>query len=117
AIGRGPQRRAETVEDGRDAPPRPRTADHRQDATLEPRGVPAHPGRSRDHRPRRIQRPHPHAAGRLPRDQDPQPVRRHKLVDPEATFDYLASLEWIRAAENTTPIGPAGTGKSHALVA
>jgi DNA replication protein DnaC len=36
---------------------------------------------------------------------------------PPATFDYLASLEWIRAAENTCLIGPAGTGKSHLLVA
>jgi DNA replication protein DnaC len=36
---------------------------------------------------------------------------------PPATFDYLASLEWIRAAENTCLIGPAGTGKSHVLVA
>lgn len=36
---------------------------------------------------------------------------------PEATFSYLASLEWIRAAENTCLIGPAGTGKSHVLVA
>jgi DNA replication protein DnaC len=36
---------------------------------------------------------------------------------PRATFDYLASLEWIRAAENTCLIGPAGTGKSHLLVA
>jgi DNA replication protein DnaC len=36
---------------------------------------------------------------------------------PNATFDYLASLEWIRAAENTCLIGPAGTGKSHVLVA
>src|SRR6516225_10234133 len=36
---------------------------------------------------------------------------------PAATFDYLASLEWIRAAENTCLIGPAGTGKSHILVA
>jgi DNA replication protein DnaC len=35
---------------------------------------------------------------------------------PPATFDYLASLEWIRAAENTCLIGPAGTGKSHLLV-
>jgi len=26
---------------------------------------------------------------------------------PPATFDYLASLEWIRAAENTCLIGPA----------
>ena len=36
---------------------------------------------------------------------------------PPATFDYLASLEWIRAAENLCLIGPAGTGKSHLLVA
>ena len=36
---------------------------------------------------------------------------------PPATFDYLASLEWVRAAENVCMIGPAGTGKSHMLVA
>lgn len=35
---------------------------------------------------------------------------------PQATFDYLASLEWIRAAENLCLVGPAGTGKSHLLV-
>jgi DNA replication protein DnaC len=35
---------------------------------------------------------------------------------PRATFDYLASLEWIRAAENLCLVGPAGTGKSHLLV-
>jgi DNA replication protein DnaC len=28
---------------------------------------------------------------------------------PTATFDYLASLEWIRAAENTCLIGPASS--------
>ena len=36
---------------------------------------------------------------------------------PAATFDYLSSLEWVRAAENVCLIGPAGTGKSHLLVA
>lgn len=36
---------------------------------------------------------------------------------PAATFDYLGSLEWIRAAENVCLVGPAGTGKSHVLVA
>src|SRR4051812_28317032 len=36
---------------------------------------------------------------------------------PAATFDYLACLEWVRAAENLCLIGPAGTGKSHVLVA
>jgi DNA replication protein DnaC len=36
---------------------------------------------------------------------------------PGATLDYLASLEWIRAKENLCLVGPAGTGKSHVLVA
>jgi len=36
---------------------------------------------------------------------------------PRATFDYLASLEWVAAKENPLFIGPAGTGKSHCLVA
>ena len=36
---------------------------------------------------------------------------------PRATFDYLASLEWVRGAENVCLIGPAGTGKSHLLLA
>jgi len=35
---------------------------------------------------------------------------------PRATFDYLASLEWIAAKENACFLGPAGTGKSHMLV-
>jgi DNA replication protein DnaC len=36
---------------------------------------------------------------------------------PQATIDYLASLEWVRAADNLCLVGPAGTGKSHLLVA
>lgn len=36
---------------------------------------------------------------------------------PRATYDYLASLEWIRATENVCLVGPAGTGKSHLLIA
>ena len=36
---------------------------------------------------------------------------------PQARWDYLASLEWIRATENLCLVGPAGTGKSHALIA
>jgi DNA replication protein DnaC len=36
---------------------------------------------------------------------------------PRATFDYLATLEWIAARENLVLVGPAGTGKSHLLVA
>jgi DNA replication protein DnaC len=34
-----------------------------------------------------------------------------------ATLDYLASLEWITARENLCLVGPAGTGKSHLLIA
>jgi DNA replication protein DnaC len=36
---------------------------------------------------------------------------------PQATFDYLTGLEWISKAENLCLVGPAGTGKSHLLVA
>ncbi|MDA8356726.1 MAG: IS21-like element helper ATPase IstB [Actinomycetota bacterium] len=36
---------------------------------------------------------------------------------PRASFDYLASLEWVDAKENLCLVGPAGTGKSHLLVA
>lgn len=33
-----------------------------------------------------------------------------------ATFNYVVSLEWVRAKENLLLVGPAGTGKSHVLV-
>jgi DNA replication protein DnaC len=36
---------------------------------------------------------------------------------PAPTWAYLTSLEWITAKENLTMIGPAGTGKSHTLIA
>ena len=36
---------------------------------------------------------------------------------PRSSFDYLVSLEWIAAKENLCLVGPAGTGKSHLLVA
>jgi DNA replication protein DnaC len=36
---------------------------------------------------------------------------------PGPTLDYLSSLEWITAKENLVLVGPAGTGKSHVLVA
>jgi DNA replication protein DnaC len=35
---------------------------------------------------------------------------------PRPTFEYLASLEWVRARDNLLLVGPAGTGKSHVLV-
>jgi len=36
---------------------------------------------------------------------------------PAQTWSYLCSLEWVDAKENLTLIGPAGTGKSHTLIA
>jgi hypothetical protein len=36
---------------------------------------------------------------------------------PPKVFDYLSSLEWIPAQQNLAIIGPAGTGKSHTLIA
>jgi DNA replication protein DnaC len=36
---------------------------------------------------------------------------------PPPTWAYLSSLEWIPARENLALIGPAGTGKSHTLIA
>jgi DNA replication protein DnaC len=36
---------------------------------------------------------------------------------PEATIQYIASLEWLVARENLCLIGPAGTGKTHLLLA
>ena len=36
---------------------------------------------------------------------------------PAPTFAYLSSLEWIPVRENLALIGPAGTGKSHTVIA
>ena len=36
---------------------------------------------------------------------------------PAPTWAYLTNLEWIHAKENLALIGPAGTGKSHTLIA
>ncbi len=36
---------------------------------------------------------------------------------PQATFDYLSAGEWIGKAENLCLVGPAGTGKTHLLIA
>src|SRR5271169_3530520 len=34
----------------------------------------------------------------------------------QTTFDYLQSLEWVRAQQNLAIVGPPGTGKSHLLI-
>jgi DNA replication protein DnaC len=81
------------------------------------RGTAAHPHRSGDQRPRRLQRPHQAEERRVPGDQDPGGVRPGRLLGAAGHLAYLASLEWITAAENLCLVGPAGTGKSHLLVA
>ena len=73
--GARPRRRAAPAQAGRDAPARPRAAAHRQDPAVGTRGAAAHPGRGRDHRPGRLQRPHPAQDRGVPRGQDPRRVR------------------------------------------
>ena len=61
---------------------------------------------------------HPPPPGRVPGHQDPRRVRpapRPRSRQPRSTTS--PRLEWIRAAENVCLIGPAGTGKSHLLLA
>lgn len=36
---------------------------------------------------------------------------------PRASHDYLITLDWIRRADNLCLVGPAGTGKTHYLIA
>lgn len=36
---------------------------------------------------------------------------------PPPTHDYLVTLDWIRQADNLCLVGPAGTGKTHYLIA
>ena len=82
AAGPRPGRRAAAAQAGRDAPPRPRAADHREDPAVGPRGTAAHPGRGRDHRPGRLQRPDQAQGRRVPGDQDPRGVRPRRVHDP-----------------------------------
>jgi hypothetical protein len=58
----------------------PELAGHGEDATMEPGGVPPHPGRGRDRRPGRLQRRHPTTPGRIPRDQNLGRLRPDRLL-------------------------------------
>ena len=71
AAGTRPHRWPAAAETGRDAPARPRAPAHREDPALDTGRAAAHPGRSRDQRPRRLQRPHQAEERRVPGDQDP----------------------------------------------
>ena len=98
--------------------PRPRAADHREDAAVGTRGAAAHPGRGRDHRPRRLQRPDPAQGRRVPGHQDPGRVRPQRVLDPRPR-PWTTSRPWNGSppARTSCLVGPAGTGKSHLLVA
>ena len=78
------RRRAAPAQAGRDAPTRPGTAAHREDPAVGTRGAAAHPDRGRDHRPGRLQRPHPAQDRRVPGRQDPRRVRPHRVHDQPA---------------------------------
>ena len=81
---------------------------HREDPTVDTRGAAAHPGRGRDRRPRRLQRPHPAARPpAFPVIKTLDEFDRAVSSVPPATLDYLASLEWITARENLCLVGPA----------
>ncbi len=108
---RGTGRRVEAVEDGRDAPAGPRAAGHRPRPTMEPRGVPAHPrgcritAREASNNTEARRRA---AAFPVVKALEAFDVTASSI--PPATFDYLASLEWVRAAENVCLIGPEAPG-------
>ena len=60
----------------------PEVLTHRQDATLDPRGSAAHPGRDRTGRPGCLQHRQPAQGRRVPGRQDAGLVRRGRLLDP-----------------------------------
>jgi hypothetical protein len=76
------------------------------------RGATADPGRSEVHRPGRFQAGRPDPGCWVPRAHTLDFQLQASSV-PRATFNHLASLEWIRAAENLCLVGPARTSKSH----
>ena len=74
-------------------------------------------GRDRDQRPRRQQR---RLRGKQAAFPTVKTVAGFDLAAssiPAQTWAYLCSPEWITAGEDVTLVGPAGTGKSHTLIA
>ena len=116
AAGPRPRRGPAAAQAGGDAPARPGAAPDRQDPAAGPRRAAAHPGRSRDQRPRRLQRPHPHQSRRIPGDQDPGGVRPGRLPGPAGHL-RLPGLAGMDPRPGEPVPGRAGTGKSHLLVA
>ena len=57
------------------------------------------------------------AAARFPVDKTLDEFNLAESSIGQASHDYLITLDWIRRADNLCLVGPAGTGKSHYLIA
>jgi DNA replication protein DnaC len=57
------------------------------------------------------------AAARFPVDKTLNEFNLDESSIPRASHDYLATLDWIHRADNLCLVGPAGTGKTHYLIA
>jgi DNA replication protein DnaC len=57
------------------------------------------------------------AAARFPVDKTLDEFNLADSSIPRASHDYLVTLDWIRRADNLCLVGPAGTGKTHYLIA
>ena len=101
AAGRRPGRRAAAAQARRDAPPRPRAADHREDPAVDARGVAAHPGRGGDHRPRRLQRPDPAQDAAFPVTKTLEEFDGTASIDPSRD-PRLPGLAWNGSAPRRT---------------
>ena len=118
AAGRGPERRAATVEDGRDASPRAGTAGHRQDATLVPeeflRTLVEAEITARDESNARTRMRT--AAFPVAKRLEEFDVTASSIPQGDLRLPRQPGMD-PRRKENCCLIGPAGTGKSHMLVA
>ena len=56
-------------------------------------------------------------AARFPVDKTLDEFNLDESSIARASHDYLVTLDWIRRADNLCLVGPAGTGKSHYLIA
>ena len=111
-----PGRRAAPAQAGRRPAHRTRSADHRQDPTLDPRGTATHPDRGRDRRPGRLQRRQPAQGRRVPRDQDPRGFDVAASSIPQASSTTCPA--WNGFAHNRTwpSSGPPGPARVHTLI-
>ena len=116
ASGRRSRRGVAAAQAGRDPAHRTRSPAHREDPTLDPRRSAAHPGRDRARRPDASNIVNRLKAAGFPVTKTLESFDVAASSIQPKVFDYLSSLEWVRAQQNLAIIGPAGTGKSHTLI-